>query len=294
MKKLFLILLPILFGAGVSWMVAGLLIAPVPGAITPPTTDLPIEPIELKSTSGSILSGWKINASEPKGVILLFHGIRGNRLSMLSRADMLYKHNYSTVLIDFQAHGESTGEHITIGHLEKQDVRATLAYAKKSFPDAPIGIIGTSMGGAAAILASPLDVDALVIESVYSNIRNAVHNRVKMRLGVLSWLPAELLLAQLQPRLGIKIEDLNPIGSIEKVQCPIFVISGRNDQHTTLEEAQRIYSAASAPKQLWLVDDVAHDNIYQFAPEEYTQKVIGFFEEHLSKHKGGQSSNISI
>jgi len=52
------------------------------------------------------------------GTIVLMHGVRANRLSMVRRAEMLHRAGYSVLLFDFQAHGESPGSHITMGYLE--------------------------------------------------------------------------------------------------------------------------------------------------------------------------------
>ena len=53
--------------------------------------------------------------------ILGMHGVRGNRLSMLDRARFLSHAGFSVLVFDFQAHGESSGEHTTFGELESLD-----------------------------------------------------------------------------------------------------------------------------------------------------------------------------
>ena len=56
------------------------------------------------------------------------HGVRSNRLQMLDRARFLNKFGYSVLLFDFQAHGESIGDHITFGYLESLDANAGYSY----------------------------------------------------------------------------------------------------------------------------------------------------------------------
>lgn len=94
--------------------------------------------ISLPSDSGSTIAGWNIPAETSKGVVILLHPIRGSRLSMLGRARLLNEANYSIVMIDLQAHGESPGKQITFGHLEKHDVRAAIKFARQSYPNQPI------------------------------------------------------------------------------------------------------------------------------------------------------------
>lgn len=197
---------------------------------------------------------------------------------MLPRAEMLLKHNFSTVLIDLQAHGESSGEIITLGHLEKHDVLAAVEFAKQHHPNEKVAVIGCSLGGAAAILAGPIQIDALIVEAVYSNINQAIENRVNAKLGVLSTIPSWLLQSQLKLRLGISTDALCPIEMINQVDCPILIISGTHDKHTLVQETQQMYDAAREPKELWLIENAAHVDLFSQQPEQYESRTIDFLD----------------
>mgnify|MGYP002636871977 CR=1 FL=1 len=268
-------------GLFASTFVAGQLVTPRQRKIGLPPADLPATSISLKSDSGATIAGWHIPADNRNGAIVLLHGIRGSRLSMLDRARMLYGEGYSIVMIDLQGHGESSGDQITIGHLEKHDARAAVEFARLQHPDEPIGVIGVSLGGASALLASPLEIDALVIESVYPDIESAINNRVAARLGPLSGVPAWLLLMQLEPRLGIEKTQLRPIDHVSTIGCPVLVISGTEDVHTTEAETRRIFEAAQERKELWLVDGAAHVDLLTVSPKEYRKRVVQFFARQL-------------
>ncbi len=204
---------------------------------------------------------------------------------MLERARMLNAAGYSIVMIDLQAHGESRGKQITVGYLEKHDARAAVAFARQLHPKEPVGVIGVSLGGASVLLASPLGVDAVVLESVYPSINGAVHNRVAMRLGPLSFVPAELLLVQLKPRLGISRTQLRPIDHLPNVGCPVLIISGKEDRHTTESETRKMFSVAREPKELWLIDGASHVDLYRAFPEEYKARVLPFLEQHMQTRR---------
>ena len=271
----------VLVGLIASWVVAGWLVAPQPGVIGDPPTDLPATSFSLASDSGTTVAGWHIPSQNSKGVVVLLHPIRGSRLSMLERARLLYTEGYSIVMIDLQAHGESPGRQITVGHLEKHDARAAVEFARGKHPNEPIGVVGVSLGGASALLASPLGIDALILESVYPNINAAVHNRVAIKLGPLSLIPAELLLVQLKPRLGISPSQLQPIDHLPNVGCPVLIVSGTDDRHTSALETREMFSVARQPKELWLVDGAAHVDLYRLSPEEYETRVVGFLKQHM-------------
>lgn len=210
------------------------------------------------------------------------HGVRANRLSMLDRARFLAHAEYAVLLFDFQAHGESAGAHITFGYLESMDAQAAVRFLRANAPDEKIGVIGVSLGGAAALLASPpLDVNAVALEMVYPTINQAISNRLTMRLGSWASYLAPLFALQFRPRLGINAAALRPIDHIGKMSSPKLIIAGTEDQHTTIEESRLLFDAAAEPKELWEVSGAKHVDLYSVAKKEYEQRVAEFFEKHL-------------
>jgi uncharacterized protein len=264
-----------------TWIIAGSLVAPHRVAVGNPPTDLPVAAIMLDSASGGGIVGWSIPAGQKRGVIVLVHPYLGSRLDMLNRARFLYLHGYSVVMVDLQAHGESPGDRVTIGHLERHDVVSAVNYAKQHHPQEPLGVIGFSMGGAATLLSKVTGIDALVLEATYPTIHRAIFNRVKAKFGRAASLPTQLLMMQFRPRMGVSHTQLRPIDHLPHVNCPVFIMSGTADPHTTIADTESMFAAASEPKQLWMVEGAGHEDLYDFAPEEYELRVLRFFEESL-------------
>ncbi len=201
---------------------------------------------------------------------------------MLSRAEFLHRLGYSVLLMDFQAHGESAGNKITFGHLESLDVEAALRFLNVQFPGERIGVIGTSMGAAAIVLAQHRpQVQAIILESMYPTIDQATQDRLRLYLGRVGVLLAPLLTEQLRLRLGIEPATLRPIERIADLQAPVFIISGTLDAHTTIEEAQTLYAAAVEPKQFWAVEGAGHVDLHHFAEAEYESRVSDFLATYL-------------
>jgi uncharacterized protein len=260
------------------FLAGSVLIAPAPALIPETALRLPHEAVEFRGRSGNVLHGWFVPASsDARGTIVLMHGVRANRLSMVGRAGMLHRAGYAVLLFDFQAHGASPGDHITMGWLESGDARAAVAYARSRAPGQFVGAIGASLGGAAALLgAEPLAVDALVLEAVYPDIATATANRLSMRFGGLGLL-APLLLLQLEPRLGISPSDLSPVSAISRVHVPVLIIAGGADRHTTPADSARLFAAAPEPKQLWMIPGAAHVDFEAYAGQAYAERVVSFF-----------------
>jgi alpha/beta superfamily hydrolase len=106
---------------------------------------------------------------------------------MVERARFLRRAGYSVLLIDFQATGETTGEHITFGWKESRDVLAAIDFVRQTDPITPVAIIGSSLGGVAALLATPpLKIGALVLEEVYPTIESPRVTGWKITLACLA------------------------------------------------------------------------------------------------------------
>ena len=266
----------------IAWFVGGALVAPANRVVGPPPTDFPALSIQIESDSGATLAGWHLPVPDSNATAILLHPIRGDRRSMLSRAQLLRKHGYSTLLVDLQAHGESEGENITIGHLEKHDVLAAIEYVRSAAPTQKVVIVGSSLGGAATLFARP-KVDAIVLESVYPTVSEAVHNRIGMRIGFLHHVVAPLLLIQLNPRLGVSPDELCPIDQLKQIQCPILIATGDCDEHTTIEEARRIFAMANDPKKLVVFNGAKHVDLLAYDQAKYEGEIVGYLNETLKE-----------
>jgi fermentation-respiration switch protein FrsA (DUF1100 family) len=201
---------------------------------------------------------------------------------MVSRARFLVDEGYTVLLFDFQAHGESTGAHITTGYLESRDARAAIDFVRAETSGERVGVIGVSMGGAAFALADPApSVDAAVLELVYPTIEQAVDDGLRMNLGGWGIALRPLMTAQLPLRFGFNATDLRPIDHIGSIACPKLFIAGAEDMHTTIEESRQLFAAASQPKDLWVVEGARHEDLHRFTAREYERRILAFFAREL-------------
>lgn len=250
--------------------------------IGPPPLDLHAVPVVLPTVGKESVAGWLVRGKPGHGAILLLHGVRSDRRQMIGRAKLLSMAGYSVLLIDLPGHGESEAKHITFGVHESVGVRTALAYLRHSFPGEKIGLIGVSLGAASFVLSnSSPGPDAVVLESMYPTITDAVEDRIAIRLGPLGRELSPLLLMQLHPRLGVSPEQLRPIDQIHHLQAPVLIAAGKVDRHTPLNETRRIFAAANQPKELWVVQGAAHVDLYTFGPQAYKSRVLPFLDKHL-------------
>lgn len=276
-----------------AWIVEESLIRPHRVVIGPAPADLPFEDVAFRSASGATLHGWYAAGCPGHGAVLLLHGVRANRLAMLPRARWLHGQGYGVLLIDFQASGESSGRWITFGAHEASDAVAATAYLRSRSLDERIAVIGTSMGGAAALLAEPpLPVNAMVLEQVYPDIQHAVEDRLRLHLGggvgLVPW-----MLRWLAWRTGVHAESLRPIAPIAHITVPKLIIAGSADQHTLLAESMAMYQTAASPKELWVVRGAWHVDLYRYDPVDYERRVGEFLARRLGPFPADAASAVT-
>jgi esterase/lipase len=245
---------------------------------------IPAIPAELNAEAVELdgVHGWFNGAGNASSCVLLLHGVRSDRTSMIARSVFLKKIGFSSLLIDLQAHGETLGEKITFGYRESENAKAAVNYLKSTRGCKKVAAIGISLGGAASLLgAAPLDVDALVLEAVYPTIEEAVTDRLAIRIGKLAPIVSPFFYYQIPFRLGVSLDALKPVNAIKNVHSPVLVVGGSEDQHTKLQETLRLYDSAAALKELWVVQGATHEDFYKVAGITYELRVSSFLKKYL-------------
>ncbi len=263
-------------------VVGAKLVAPGMHNVGAPPDMLSAQTIQIPRPDAEPIAGWFVVGKPEVGGMLLLHSVRSNRREMVERAQFINSAGYSVLLIDMQGHGETPGTHITFGYRESRDVRDAIRYLRERAPESPIGILGVSLGGAAALLGEePLDVDALILEAVYSNIEKATANRLEIRLGKFGRYLAPLLLWQIEPRLGISLQSMSPVTAIGRLDVPVLIVAGENDRRTTLSDSRELFAHAPEPKSLWVVPGARHENFHRFSAAEYERKILAFLQTYM-------------
>ena len=276
------VIIALIISVGAVVVFGAKLAAPRMRNVGAPPDMLSAQTIQIPRPDAEPIAGWFVAGKPDVGGMLLLHSVRSSRREMVERAQFLNSAGYSVLLIDMQGHGETPGTHITFGYRESRDVRAAIRYLRERTPESAIGILGVSLGGAAALLGEePLDVDALILEAVYSNIEKATANRLEIRLGKFGRYLAPLLLWQIEPRLGISLQSMSPVTAIGRLDVPVLIVAGENDRRTTLSDSRELFAYAPEPKSLWVVPGARHENFHRFSAAEYERKILAFLKTYM-------------
>ena len=212
--------------------------------------------------------------------VVLFVGVSWIYAQRLTRARFFRERGYTALLYDARACGESTGDAVTFGYRERHDVIAAVRFLKdRGCTD--IACLGVSQGGATILFASEElgDVKCVICESVYDEMIHAVDRRMRRYTGVPGAIGACLMVPFAERRLDLAIADVRPVDHVDKLPCPIFIISGERDDRTLPQDTQRLFEAAREPKELWMIPEASHEDLFGCA--EYQDKVRAFLKQHF-------------
>ena len=77
---------------------------------SPGDIGLDYENVSLTTSDNERLHGWYIPATNPRGVLLFFHGNAGNISHRLDSIKIFHELGLDTLIIDYRGYGQSTGK----------------------------------------------------------------------------------------------------------------------------------------------------------------------------------------
>lgn len=257
------------------------------------------EDFNVRTPDGVELHGWKIRPRPANGEwVLLFHGVSDNRTGVLGHAEFLLRHGYSVVMMDSRAHGESGGDMATYGWKERQDTVGVVNALYSTEKTRHLHALGVSMGAAVALQSAVIEprIEGVVAEDPFADLREVSYDyaglRLSLFLGETLFRPASVFAMEALAKTGgFDPEDVSPEKAVAARPIPVLLICRTRDTTIPCRHSEKIYRAASGPKELWVVKGAEHASALGQAPEAYEEKVVHFLQEvanaHLSKSDKG-------
>ncbi|WP_196889342.1 alpha/beta hydrolase [Aureivirga sp. CE67] len=249
---------------------------------------------EIENTNGKYLNfetfdGLKISSyitysdhENPKGTVILLHGIRSKKEHFISLSQKLANQGYNSVAIDHRAHGESEGTHCTFGVKEKKDISKLLDVLEKEEKITEnIGVWGQSLGGAIGLQAMGNDprIKFGIIESTFTDFETIVHDYFQYHLGFKDELLTDYLVSRAGDIAEFDEEDAKPMKYCKNINQPILLIHGDEDKRINIKYGKENFSnIISSKKEFLKVDGANHLNVWKVGGEAYFEKVFSFLE----------------
>ena len=150
------------------------------------------------------------NDEESHRYVILVHGYTGRRLYMREYAVPYVERSYSVLIPDLRSHGDSEGDYIGMGWLDRKDLLKWINLLTEKDSEAKIVLHGISMGGATVMMTSgeelPDNVVAVVEDCGYTSVWDVFSDEIESLFHVPTFplLDTASLISELRAGYGFK------------------------------------------------------------------------------------------
>lgn len=195
---------------------------------------------------------------EPKGTVVVLHGFWLSREAVLHWAIHLAQAGYRTVPVDLRGHGRSTGDWVSYGAVEAEDLAAVLDdLQRRGLADGRVGVLGVSYGASVGLLWAARDprVGAVVALEPFGDPRLAIRQYARAMLSptVNRTLSDRAIAAAADKgaRLaGFSWEQADVGAAVARLQVPVLFIHGAADTVIPPDHSRGLVARAPAGSRL--------------------------------------------
>lgn len=215
--------------------------------------------------------GLSSDKARGKALFVMVHGYRGNVGHFAELGRRLVDQGYEVILTELAGHGDSPDAHCGFGTRESDVVVEATRWGRAKFSKPPrVVLVGVSMGGAAAWLASakaPELFDAVATEGAFARldeVTDSWFDRILPQGHVAFW-PVKGFASYLS---GIDSSKVNPIDAAHAWNGrPALVIHCADDDLMKPSYARDLAEASGA--RTWTIPNAAHAQGCAIAEDEY-------------------------
>jgi fermentation-respiration switch protein FrsA (DUF1100 family) len=194
---------------------------------------------------------------------------------------------YNVLTFDFRGQGDSGGQLVSYGDLERRDVLGAVRWLQRVHPDAARHIVGLGVStGAAALLAAAADpspagqsIDAVAVFAPFDRLDRIVASTVApVAPPPLGWLTTHVALPLAGLQVGSRLDAFSPADAAANLwPRPVLVIHGMADELVPFAQGQAVYDAASEPKESLFIGQCRHAETLRSAAA--LDAVTGYFKK---------------
>ena len=241
----------------------------------------------ILSQDGLHLVGHYVINEESHLWTILIHGYKSNSQEMMSFAARYYNRHYNVLIPDNRAHGESEGNYIGMGWLDKNDIESWIDWIVNQDHEAQIILHGVSMGGATTMMVSgdnPEHVIGYIEDCGYTSVWDIFSSELKKRFGLSTFPVLDISNLYAQCVAGYNFKEASSLLQVEKCEKPMLFIHGDLDDFVPTEMVYELYDVAQCPKELYVVEGAGHAQSKVKDVQAYWDKVFTFIDNQILNH----------
>ncbi len=249
----------------------------------------PSEHVTIQSRDGLTLHGDLFLSEEPsKRTAILFHGYTSCGMNDCSNiAEYFMEHGFNTLIVDQRSHGQSEGEYIGFGILDRFDCIKWINYVTERLGgDSEIVLYGVSMGGSTVLMACgtegfPSNVRAVIADCAFTSPYDVFKHILRRDYHLPPHPIMDINERMCRKKAGYGFKDYSTLDAVENAPCPILFIHGNEDMFVPTEMSIRNYNVCGGEKRLLLVDNAGHAASLYENRALYEKTVTEFLKEYM-------------
>lgn len=250
----------------------------------------PGEDVQITSDDGLTLHGVCYTNAETADNHLwaiALHGYRGDHNGALRMAVPYYEAGYSVLTPDLRACGESDGDFVGMGWLDRRDVLRWIDSIIARDPQAKIVIHGISMGAATTMMTAgedtPDNVRAFVEDCGYTSVWDVFSSELQLRFGLPEFPILYTASGVAKLRAGYGFTEASALRQVENCEKPMLFIHGTADDFIPYEMMDELYSAKPGDNKAELTADGAgHGEAVYALGDAYWDAVFDFIGPYMN------------
>lgn len=242
----------------------------------------PHEDVWIESEDGLKLHGTWFPVGDKKKVVICFHGYTSQGMNdYIGLSGYYLKRGYSMLLVDERAHGQSEGEYVGFGCLDRKDAMRWIDWVlKECGEEAQILLHGTSMGASTVLMASglklPLQVKGIVSDCAFTSPKYVFTHVLHTMYHLPAFPMIQIADCVNKKKAGYGLDECNAAREVQKATVPILFIHGEADTFVPYRMCGEIYENCASPKQMLSVPGAAHAESYYKDTAAYEQALDTF------------------
>lgn len=242
----------------------------------------PHEDVYVRSEDGLRLHATWFPGEDCKKAVICFHGYTSQGMSdYIGLSDYYMKKGFGMLLVDERAHGDSEGEYIGFGCLDRRDALDWISWLiGRVGEDVQILLHGTSMGGATVLMTSglelPLQVKGIISDCGFTSAKEVFTHVLHSMYHLPAFPMIQIASLVNRRKAGYGLNDCNAAREVRKAQVPILLIHGDKDTFVPSSMCEKIYENCASEKKMLIVKGAAHAESYYKDMEAYENALNEF------------------
>lgn len=212
------------------------------------------EEVFIKTDNEAVINAIHFRSENPKGVILYFHGNKGDLQRWGIITEYFVEKQYDVFVMDYRTYGKSVG--VLNEEALYNDASFLYNYLSSKYSENDITVYGRSLGTTfATFVASKNHPKQLILESPYYSIVDIAERRFP-------FIPVNKLMNYQFPTFNF----------IKDVTCSTFIFHGTSDRVVPFSSGQKLFEVSPQSITKFIsIDGASHNDLVDF--ELYHQEI---------------------